>query len=149
VRDVGKDKEWEVVDEDEEVVGEEEEVVGEDEETVEADEEPVEDSEEEVVTPPRVADPVYAYILGVGNAPESLGEWRFYDLLVELRKAEALGYRDRAKRIRRLIWLFCPVKPNRCPFLSYTAECPFHMEKSCRAFFFLKPEKKARTWFHG
>ncbi|MEM0109638.1 MAG: hypothetical protein QXV17_02625 [Candidatus Micrarchaeaceae archaeon] len=144
---------WEVVDEDEEIVGEEEEAVGEEEGTVEADEEPVEDREEQVVTPPRVADPVYTYILGVGNAPESLGEWRFYDLLAELRKAEALGYRDRAKRIRRLVFMYCPYKPRRCPIYTIEVEkCPLHMEKSCRALAFhslRKSQKKTRTWFHG
>jgi hypothetical protein len=148
VRGVGEDEKWEVVEEEEEVVGEEEEVVGEEEEVVGEDEEVVGKEEEVVVAGPRVADPVYAYILGVvSEPPEKLGEWKFRDLLVELRKAEALGYGDRVRRLHRLIWLFCPVRPNRCPFLSYTAECPFHMEKSCRAFFFLKPKRKARAWF--
>ena len=139
--------EYEPVDEDEEVVEDEYEVVDEEEEVVESDEEVVEE-DEEVVAGPRVADPVYAYILGVVDTPPAaLGEWRFYDLLVELRKAEALGHADRARRLHRLIWLFCPVKPNKCPFLSLAADCPFRMEQSCRAFFFLKPRRKARSWF--
>jgi hypothetical protein len=141
------EREYEPVEEDEEVVEEEEEVVSEDEEVVESDEDVVEE-DEEVVAGPRVADPVYAYVLGVVDAPPAtLGEWRFYDLLVELRKAETLGYADRVRRLRRLIWLFCPLKPGRCPFLSLAADCPFRMEQSCRAFFFLKPERKARAWF--
>jgi hypothetical protein len=136
---------------DEEVV-EDDEVVGEEEEKVDAEEEPVEDSEEvagdEVaVGAPNVADPVYAYILGVSKVPDGLGEWDFLDLLSELRKAEALGFTDRAKRIRRLVWLFCPLKPNKCPFYSFTARCPVKMEKSCRAFAFAKKGQRGRGWY--
>ena len=138
---------YEPVEEDEEVVGEEYEVVGEEEEVVEGGEEVVEEGEE-VVEGPRVSDPVHAYVLGVVDTPPaSLGEWRFYDLLAELRKAERLGHADRVRRLHRLVWLFCPLKPGRCPFLSLATDCPLGMEQSCRAFFFLKPEKKTRTWF--
>jgi hypothetical protein len=140
--------EYEPVEEDEEVVEDEYEVVDEEEEVVESDEEVVEE-DEEVVAGPRVADPVYAYILGVVDTPPAaLGEWRFYDLLVELRKAERLSHADRVKRLHRLIWLFCPYKPRRCPIFTveYSA-CPIYMERSCRAYAFLKPRRKARSWF--
>jgi len=136
---------------DEEVV--EDEVVGEEEEIVNAEEEPVEESEEVVegeevaVGKPNVADPVYAYILGVSRIPDGLGEWDFLGLLSELRKAEALGLSDRAKRIRRLVWLFCPLKPNKCPFYSFVTRCPFGMEKSCRAFAFAKKGQRGRGWY--
>jgi hypothetical protein len=141
-------EEWEVVEEEEEVVGEEEEAVGEEEEVVSEEDEVVREGEV-VVAGPRIADPVYAYIIGYSDrVPEELGEWRFRDLLVELRKAEALGYGDRVRRLHRLIWLFCPYKPRRCPlFTAEYSDCPLYMEKSCRAFAFLKPRRKARAWF--
>lgn len=143
----GRDKEWELVGEDEEVVEDEYELADGGEEAVERDEEVVE-RDEEVVAGVRVADPVYAYILGaVDVPPKSLGEWRFYDLFVELWRAERLGYTGRAKRIKRLIWLFCPYKPRGCPLFTFASRCPFGMEKSCRGFAFAKKRQRGRGWY--
>ena len=139
------EREYEPVDDEYEVVEEEVGVVEEDE-VVESE---VGVVEEEVVAGSRIADPVYAFILGVVDTPPaSLGEWRFYDLLVELRKVERLGYEDRVRRLRRLVWLFCPYKPRRCPIFTVEySTCPFYMEQSCRAYAFLKPRRRARSWF--
>jgi hypothetical protein len=143
----GRDKEWEPVGEDEEVVEDEYEAIGEDEEAVEKDEEVVE-GDERVVAGVGVADPVYAYILGAVEAPpKSLGEWRFYDLFVELWRAERLGHAGRAKRVKRLIWMFCPFKPRGCPLYTFVSRCPFGMEKSCRAFAFAKRGQRGRGWY--
>jgi hypothetical protein len=131
---------------DDEVVVEEEEVVGE-EEPVEDDEVVVEDSEV-VVGAPKVADPVYAYILGVSSVPDGLGEWSLLDLLRELRRAEAGGLVDRAKRIRRLVWLHCSLKPGRCPLYSLAWSCPLGLEKSCRGFA-LARRRRGRGWYRG
>ena len=133
--------------EDDEVVGEEEEEVDAEEEPVEgSEEEPVEDGEKAVGTP-NVADPVYAYILGVSKIPDGLGEWDVPHLLYELRRAEAQGLTDRAKRIRRLVWMFCNLKPNKCPLYSFTTKCPLGMEKACRAFAFAKKRQRGRGWY--
>lgn len=138
----------------EEVVGEEEEVVGEDEETAGGEEEVVEVDEEVVgedevvVGSPRVADPVYAYVLGLSGVPEELGEWRFSDLLAELRRAETQGLADRVKRVRRLVWLHCPLKPGRCPLYSLAWRCPLGLEKSCRGFA-LAERRRGRGWCRG
>jgi hypothetical protein len=140
---------WEVVDEDEEAIGEEEESVSEDEEVVDLEEETVRD-ETVAVGYPSVADHVYAYILGVGDEPKDLDGWHFYDLFTELRKAEATGDKKRAKRIRKLIFMFCPYKPRRCPIYTIEVEkCPFHMEKSCRAYAYtsIKKTRKNKSWF--
>jgi hypothetical protein len=140
---------WEVVDDAEEPVGEEEESVSEVEEVVDSEEENVRD-ETIAVGYPSIADHVYAYILGVGEEPKDLDGWHFYDLFIELRKAEATGDKNRAKRIRKLIFMFCPYKPRRCPIFTIEVEkCPFRMEKSCRAHAYasMKRHKKNKTWF--
>ncbi|MCI4408417.1 MAG: hypothetical protein JHC26_04950 [Thermofilum sp.] len=140
---------WEVVDEDEETVGEDEENVSEEEEVVDSEEEAVKD-ETITVGYPSVVDHVYAYILGMGEEPKDLGGWQFDDLFIELRKAEAIGDKKRAKRIRKLIFMFCPYKPRRCPIYTIEVEkCPFRMEKSCRAYAYayMKKHKKNKSWF--
>jgi len=141
--------EWEVVVDDEEAVGEEEEAVSEDEEAVDSDVEAVRD-DATAVGYPAIADQVYAYILGVGDEPKDLGGWRFYDLFIELRKAEAAGDKNRAKRVRKLVFVFCPYRPRRCPIYTLEVErCPFRMEKGCRAYAYasMKNARKNKSWF--
>lgn len=135
---------YERVEESEEVVESDEEVVLEDEEVVE--------SGEETVGRPR-GDPVAEYLYGLSGAlPTSLGEWSVPWLLGELRRAEALGDRKRARRAARLIYAFCPAKPSMCPMYSLTLKCPYGIERRCRGFARaeerrIEKPRKWRSWY--
>ena len=143
---------FERVDEDEEAVVEDEEVVESDEEIVEEDEEVVTE-DEEVVGRPR-GDPVGEYLYGLTNElPKTLGEWSVPWLLAEMRKAEALGDRGRARRAARLAYQFCPAKPQTCPLYTLS-KCPYGIERRCRAFAQAERRraerpKKWRSWYRG
>ena len=143
---------FERVDEDEEIVADEEEVVEEDEEIVEEDEEVVEE-DEEIVGRPK-GDPVGEYLYGLtSELPRSLGEWSVPWLLAEMRRAEALGDRRRARRAARLVYQFCPAKPQTCPLYTLS-KCPYGLERRCRGFAQAERRRagrprKWRRWYRG
>ncbi|MCC6050807.1 MAG: hypothetical protein LM580_08875 [Thermofilum sp.] len=151
VRVYHDERRFERVDEDEEVVVDDEEVVEEDEEVVEEDEEVVEE-DEVVVGRPR-GDPVAEYLYGLtGELPRSLGEWSVPWLLAEMRKADALGDAARARRAARLVYQFCPAKPQTCPLFTLS-KCPYGLEKRCRGFAQaerrrIEKPKKWRRWYY-
>lgn len=136
---------YERVDEDEEIVEDEEEVVEEDEELVEDD--------VEIVAKPR-GDPVGEYLYGLtSELPRSLGEWSVPWLLAEIRKAEALGDKARARRAARLVYQFCPAKPQTCPLYTLS-KCPYALEQRCRGFAQAERRRretprKWRSWYRG
>lgn len=132
--------------------GEDEEVVEDEEEVAEEGEELVED-EEEVAGRPG-GDPVGEYLYGLSSElPRSLGEWSVPWLLAEIRKAEALGDKARARRAARLVYQFCPAKPQTCPLYTLS-KCPYALERRCRGFAQAerrraeKPRKR-RSWYRG
>jgi len=135
---------YEVIEEEEEEAGGEEEAVLEDEEIV--------DEGETVIGRPE-GDPVAEYLYGLtSEQPVGLGEWSVSRLLLELRKAEALGDQRRARRAARLIYRFCPAKSSLCPMYSLTLKCPYGLEKRCRGFARaeeqrVKRTKKWRGWY--
>jgi len=133
--------------EDERIIRDEE-VESDDHVLVVEDEEVLEEDEEIVGFP--VSDPVGAYIYGLTDVfPKSLGEWRFSDLVREFWKALHMKDFRRSKRLRNLIYAFCPLRPTSCPLFSNKTICKYGLVSVCK-FFTREPKpRKIRKWFRG
>ena len=136
-----EDEEEVLEDEVEEYTGETYEVIDEDIEIV--------PEEHEIEWKP-IGDPVLEYIEGLRSKMPKKEEptaITFIELLVEFRKASNTGDEEKLRRIGKMLFLYCPLKPRKCPLYDiYTTSCPYGLENRCRMYAMKKP-KKTRKWF--
>jgi len=136
-----EDEEEVLEDETVEYTGEAYEVVDEDAELV--------TEEYEIEWKPN-CDPVLEYIEGLRSKMPKKEEptaVTFTELLVEFLKASKIDDEEKMRRIAKVLFIYCPLKPTKCPLYDiYTTSCPFGLENRCRIYAMKKP-KKIHKWF--